>query len=280
MNKHFCMNSGALAEFASRTPAARDTASPAASRARCLKRRATLDRARDYEWKRQHGARAVPREQPCAVAQDNMQQTRGTVWCCRRAVASSFCANFGCSSGPTEQWSHRHHCCSRRQCPAQCWRPRDGCAAARLGRADHRLHLRRGAKSAARDKEQGVVAGEGQCLCREQAGPASGQLALRRLLSAPGRAPGCPKRRPASANQPRVSRWPAISGLHSTQASTLALFDKSTSITVCKSSNRQVRAALEPLGKLAEQLQTASVAESIRDKDFEACMPHTARTPD
>jgi len=54
------------------------------------------------------------------------------------------------------------------------------------------------------------------------------------------------------------------------KASTLALFDKSTSITVCKSSNRQVRAALEPLGKLAEQLQTASVAESIRDKDFEA----------
>ena len=90
--------------------------------------------------------------------------------------------------------------------------------------------------------------------------------------------PGCPKRRPASP----ISRVCSASRPYrlSTQASTLALFDKSTSITVCKSSNRQVRAALEPLGKLAEQLQTASVAESIRDKDFEACMPHTARTPD
>ena len=54
------------------------------------------------------------------------------------------------------------------------------------------------------------------------------------------------------------------------KASTLALFDKSTSITVCKSSSRQVRQALEPLGKLAQGLQTASVAERIREADFEA----------
>ena len=44
---------------------------------------------------------------------------------------------------------------------------------------------------------------------------------------------------------------------------------------MCKSSNRQVRAALEPLGKLAQQLQTASVAETIRDKDFEAYLAVT-----
>ena len=63
--------------------------------------------------------------------------------------------------------------------------------------------------------------------------------------------------------------------MFSTQASTLALFDKSTSITVCKSSNRQVRAALEPLGKLAQQLQTASFVENTREKDFEAYLAVT-----
>ena len=36
------------------------------------------------------------------------------------------------------------------------------------------------------------------------------QLALRRLLSAPDRASGCPKLWPASANQPFGLRWPAI----------------------------------------------------------------------
>ena len=129
------------------------------------------------------------------------------MWCCRRAVASSVCA---CCSA--ECRCRCRCCCSRPQRPAQCWHPRDGFAAARLGRADHRLHLRRGAKSAARDKEQGVVAREGQCLCREQLAQPSASWQLRRLLSAPAPAPGCPKLRPASANQPRVPRWPAISG--------------------------------------------------------------------
>ena len=36
----------------------------------------------------------------------------------------------------------------------------------------------------------------------KQGGSALGQLALRSLLSAPDRAPGCPELRPASANQP------------------------------------------------------------------------------
>eukprot|EP00964_Phaeocystis_antarctica_P077258 scaffold47912_cov73-Phaeocystis_antarctica.AAC.2 len=40
------------------------------------------------------------------------------------------------------------------------------------------------------------------------------QLALGRLLSAPGRASGCPKFRPASADQPLGPRWPAMLGLH------------------------------------------------------------------
>eukprot|EP00964_Phaeocystis_antarctica_P040338 scaffold23062_cov55-Phaeocystis_antarctica.AAC.2 len=39
------------------------------------------------------------------------------------------------------------------------------------------------------------------------------RLALRRPLSAPGRAPGCPKRRSTSANQPLGPRWPAISAI-------------------------------------------------------------------
>ena len=41
-----------------------------------------------------------------------------------------------------------------------------------------------------------------------------GQRALRRPLSAPGRAPGCPEPRPASATQPIGPRWhPGHSGL-------------------------------------------------------------------
>eukprot|EP00964_Phaeocystis_antarctica_P052600 scaffold30807_cov48-Phaeocystis_antarctica.AAC.2 len=41
-----------------------------------------------------------------------------------------------------------------------------------------------------------------------------GQRALRRPLSASGRAPGCPELRPASATQPLGSRWhPGHSGL-------------------------------------------------------------------
>ena len=49
-------------------------------------------------------------------------------------------------------------------------------------------------------------------LCGKQAGSGLGQLALRRTLSAPDRAPGCPKPRSASANQPPgpLSLGPAI----------------------------------------------------------------------
>ena len=44
----------------------------------------------------------------------------------------------------------------------------------------------------------------------KQGGSALGQLALRSLLSAPDRAPGCPELRPASsANEPLGLRWPA-----------------------------------------------------------------------
>ena len=50
----------------------------------------------------------------------------------------------------------------------------------------------------------------GKSPCRKQAGSAFGQLAPRRLLSALDHAPGCPKLRPASANQPAGPRWPAI----------------------------------------------------------------------
>ncbi len=45
-----------------------------------------------------------------------------------------------------------------------------------------------------------------------------GQLPVRRLLSAPEHASGCPKLRPASANQPLGPRWPAIQALLLTQA--------------------------------------------------------------
>ena len=51
-----------------------------------------------------------------------------------------------------------------------------------------------------------------------QGGSGFGQLALRRLLSAPAHASDCPELRPASANQPLVPRWPAIPAVFSTQA--------------------------------------------------------------
>eukprot|EP00964_Phaeocystis_antarctica_P010002 scaffold5453_cov58-Phaeocystis_antarctica.AAC.6 len=56
-----------------------------------------------------------------------------------------------------------------------------------------------------------------QLLRRKQGGTGFGQLALRRLLSAPDHAPGCPKLRPASANQPNGLRWPATQALVFTQ---------------------------------------------------------------
>ena len=56
------------------------------------------------------------------------------------------------------------------------------------------------------------------CYVENKVAQASGQLALRRPLSAPDRAPGCPKLRSASANQPFGPRWPAICRLFSTQA--------------------------------------------------------------
>ena len=55
----------------------------------------------------------------------------------------------------------------------------------------------------------------GTLLCRNQAGSAVGQLALRRPLSAPNHASGCPELRPASANQPLGPCWPAIYRTHS-----------------------------------------------------------------
>ena len=55
-------------------------------------------------------------------------------------------------------------------------------------------------------------------LCRTQAGSAFGQPALRRLLSAPERASGCPKLRSASAHQQLGPRWPATPGVLSTRS--------------------------------------------------------------
>ena len=46
-----------------------------------------------------------------------------------------------------------------------------------------------------------------------QSGSAFGQLALLRLLSAPGHASGCPKRWLASADPPLGPSWPATTGL-------------------------------------------------------------------
>ena len=51
-----------------------------------------------------------------------------------------------------------------------------------------------------------------ETLRRKQAGSAFGQLGGGRLLSAPEHAPGCPKLRPASADPPLGSRWPADTG--------------------------------------------------------------------
>ena len=56
-----------------------------------------------------------------------------------------------------------------------------------------------------------------RCLCREQAGSACGQLALRRRLSASQHASGCPKARPASANPPLGRRCPATRALFFTR---------------------------------------------------------------
>eukprot|EP00964_Phaeocystis_antarctica_P011033 scaffold6066_cov69-Phaeocystis_antarctica.AAC.4 len=53
-------------------------------------------------------------------------------------------------------------------------------------------------------------------LCGKQGGSDLGQLDLRRLLSAPEHASGCPRLRPASANQPLGPLWPAIQALFST----------------------------------------------------------------
>ena len=49
-------------------------------------------------------------------------------------------------------------------------------------------------------------------LCRNQVGSAFGQLALRRLVSAPTYAPRCPRLRPASANQPWGGFGPVLAG--------------------------------------------------------------------
>ena len=53
----------------------------------------------------------------------------------------------------------------------------------------------------------------------------SGQLALRRPLSAPEHGLGCPELRPASANQPLGPRWPARPGLAFDRAARLLASD-------------------------------------------------------
>ena len=53
-----------------------------------------------------------------------------------------------------------------------------------------------------------------------QGGTAFGQLALRRLFVLPEYALGCPKLRPASANQPDGPRWPVRQALVSTWGKT------------------------------------------------------------
>ena len=75
--------------------------------------------------------------------------------------------------------------------------------------------------------------------------------------------PSAPRRAPTSHSQ---SAHIAPYG----PAQTLALFDKSTSITVCRSSSKQVRSALEPLGKLGQSIQSPSFASRINPDDFEA----------
>ena len=61
------------------------------------------------------------------------------------------------------------------------------------------------------------------------------------------------------------------------KASTLALFDKSTSITVCKTNSKKVRPVLEPLTKLAKALQTSSMASLVDPDDFEAYLAAAER---
>ena len=56
-----------------------------------------------------------------------------------------------------------------------------------------------------------VACSECSGVCRKQCGSGFCQLGLRRLLSSPDHASGCPKLRPqASANQPLGQRWPVI----------------------------------------------------------------------
>ena len=76
---------------------------------------------------------------------------------------------------------------------------------------------RPGRDPALREASGAVPAGQrlpsnAQPLCRNQAGSAVGQPALRRPLSAPEQAPGCPELRPASAKQSVGPRWPTASG--------------------------------------------------------------------
>eukprot|EP00964_Phaeocystis_antarctica_P111706 scaffold76016_cov75-Phaeocystis_antarctica.AAC.11 len=101
-----------------------------------------------------------------------------------RAAAASGAAGGGCSA--------------RRACSARsaAWRA----AAARAAGM-------RGARGAA----------HGARLCRKARWHTDfGQLAPRRLLSGPDHAPGCPRPRPTSTNQPLGRLWPATQALLST----------------------------------------------------------------
>ena len=91
-------------------------------------------------------------------------------------------------------------------------------------RAAGRRRARGGAAAArvqparARQRRVGLRCARAPLHVRNRAGAAFGQLALRRLLSAPEHAPGCPELRPASATQPVGRCLPATPGLLSTQA--------------------------------------------------------------
>ena len=73
-----------------------------------------------------------------------------------------------------------------------------------------RVRVRARVRVRVRVRVSNPIHGTARHPCRDQAGAGFGQLALRRLLSAPEHASGCPKLRPASANRPLVPRWPAI----------------------------------------------------------------------
>ena len=60
-------------------------------------------------------------------------------------------------------------------------------------------------------------------LCRKQACSVFGQLAPRWLLPASDHTPGCPRLRPASANQPLGRCWPATQASFSTSRLTLSI---------------------------------------------------------